>query len=333
MIQGRVNVIVPLYNQEAYIAHCLESVFAQTYRNFDITVINDGSTDLSRTIVQDVINYWNISDRVKFLGRKVSTEPEDSDKLEILPDPYYKGDPVDPGYLKLQKDPAYRRLLKCPEFLKRLMSLENAEELMDMADPEWLGGSSYRGVPGYWFLNGLWNVIDQENQGLSKSRNRGIRERDGEFILPLDSDDWIDPTYLEQTVPKMADPKVGIVSTDMQYEGLRHARIPPRGLTLKHEMVNNDLPVCSLIRRTAFAQTDGYATIFAELDGGGKAQGYEDWCMWIDLLKRGWQVATVNEPLFHYRVRGNSMVVEAEKVRSGLVRVIHLLHPDLWPKS
>lgn len=332
MIQGRVNVVIPLYNQEQYIAQCLESVFAQTYRNFDVTVVNDGSTDLSRTIVQDAINYWNASDRIKFLGRKVATEPKDSDETEILPDPCYKGDLGDPGYLKLQKDPAYRRLLKCPDFLKRLMNLENVEELMDMTDPEWLGGPSYKGVPGYWYLNGLWNVIDQENQGLSKSRNRGIRERDGEFILPLDSDDWISPTYLERTVPMMSNPKVGVVSTDMQYEGLRHTRIPPRGLTIEQEMVNNDLPVCSLIRRTAFEQTKGYENIFVEI-GSTKALGFEDWNMWLDILKRGWQVAVVNEPLFHYRVRSNSMISQAAKGRDGLTRVIHLLHPDLWPNT
>ena len=44
-------------------------------------------------------------------------------------------------------------------------------------------------------------VIDQENRGLSEARNTAIRAGDGEFILPLDADDWIDPTYLEKTVP------------------------------------------------------------------------------------------------------------------------------------
>ena len=89
----------------------------------------------------------------------------------------------------------------------------------------------------------------------------------------------------------------------MQYEGLLHNRIAPRGLTLGHEMHSNDLPVCSLIRREAFNQTKGYETIFVEIAGNTKVLGYEDWCMWLDILKRGWTVAVVNEPLFHYRVK------------------------------
>jgi hypothetical protein len=125
--------------------------------------------------------------------------------------------------------------------------------------------------------------------------------------------------------------KVGIVSTDMQYQGLLHNRIPPKGLSLAHEMVTNDLPVCSLIRRAAWEQTKGYEDIFVEVAGSTKVLGYEDWEMWISILKRGWQVAVVNEPLFNYRVRSGSMISQSKTQHNGLVRIIHLLHPDLWP--
>ena len=41
----RVSVIVPLYNQKRYLVSCLRSILNQTYKNLEIIVINDGSTD------------------------------------------------------------------------------------------------------------------------------------------------------------------------------------------------------------------------------------------------------------------------------------------------
>lgn len=47
-----VSVIIPLYNAEKYIAECLESILAQTFRNFEVIVVDDCSTDNSVAIVK-----------------------------------------------------------------------------------------------------------------------------------------------------------------------------------------------------------------------------------------------------------------------------------------
>jgi glycosyltransferase involved in cell wall biosynthesis len=43
----RVSVIIPCYNAAQLVAHCLDSVFAQTFRDFEVIIVNDGSPDTS----------------------------------------------------------------------------------------------------------------------------------------------------------------------------------------------------------------------------------------------------------------------------------------------
>ena len=51
-----VSVIVPVYNVEAYIEDCLQSIIDQTYRQLEIIVIDDGSTDNSNQKVQPYLS-------------------------------------------------------------------------------------------------------------------------------------------------------------------------------------------------------------------------------------------------------------------------------------
>lgn len=47
-----VSIVVPVYNVEKYLPQCLESILNQTFQNFEIIVVNDGSTDESERIIQ-----------------------------------------------------------------------------------------------------------------------------------------------------------------------------------------------------------------------------------------------------------------------------------------
>ena len=47
----KISVIIPVYNTEKYLSKCLDSVFAQTFQDFEVIVVNDGSTDGSQAVI------------------------------------------------------------------------------------------------------------------------------------------------------------------------------------------------------------------------------------------------------------------------------------------
>lgn len=52
-MESLISVIIPVYNTESYIGVCLESLVKQTYTNFEVLMIDDGSTDNSGRICQE----------------------------------------------------------------------------------------------------------------------------------------------------------------------------------------------------------------------------------------------------------------------------------------
>lgn len=56
MKNSKVSVIMPVYNGEKYITEAIESVPSQTYRNFEVIIINNGSTDNSFARIEQYLN-------------------------------------------------------------------------------------------------------------------------------------------------------------------------------------------------------------------------------------------------------------------------------------
>ena len=54
-----ISIIVPAYNVENYVAACLKTLIEQTYKNLEIIVINDGSTDNTLSIVNEFVSKDN----------------------------------------------------------------------------------------------------------------------------------------------------------------------------------------------------------------------------------------------------------------------------------
>ena len=55
---NKFSIIIPCYNAEEYIKRCLDSIISQTYKNLEIIIVNDGSTDNSLKIIREYQKFY-----------------------------------------------------------------------------------------------------------------------------------------------------------------------------------------------------------------------------------------------------------------------------------
>lgn len=72
----KVSVIIPVYNTEKYVRQAVESIRRQTLKDIEIIIVNDGSTDGSMTILEELAAQ---DERIKLF----SQENQDKVQLEI----------------------------------------------------------------------------------------------------------------------------------------------------------------------------------------------------------------------------------------------------------
>ena len=61
-----ISIIVPVYNVEPFISECINSILIQSYKNFELILVNDGSTDNSPTICEQ---YASKDKRIKVINK------------------------------------------------------------------------------------------------------------------------------------------------------------------------------------------------------------------------------------------------------------------------
>ena len=173
-----------------------------------------------------------------------------------------------------------------------------------------------------------FKYISKNNGGLSSARNAGIKSSNGEFILPLDSDDIIDSKFLEKLVPELeSNASLAIVSC---YTKFFTNKIPnvihelkPKGDSFRNLLFENNLIATSLYRKTCWEEVGGY-------DENMK-NGFEDWEFWIAITKSGWKYKVVEEFLFFYRKSKQSMLIDTlENHRVSNMEYVFEKHKDLY---
>ena len=211
------SVIIPLYNKEPYIEKALRSVFSQTYTDYEIIVVDDGSQDNSSTIAERV--------------------------------------------------------------------------LTESAAP--------------------YQLIRQENVGVSMARNNGVARSQGDYLCFLDADDWWDPAFLEEMSKLIEEfPDAGIYGTSYTIvnETKHKTRVAPIGVEPGFE--KGYINYCQVYAKTLAMPLTSISVaipraVFYEM--GGFPQGIklgEDFLLWIRIALKH-KVAFLNKPRAFYNQDSN----------------------------
>ena len=165
-------------------------------------------------------------------------------------------------------------------------------------------------------------VINQSNQGLSSARNKGIENANGNFLLFLDSDDYVRSDAVEIMINKVKNFEFSYAFCDIQLRGKK------TGSRIKYynffeQLFINHIPYFILIKKDIMKQIGAYDT--------NMKYGYEDWELNIRLAKNGFFPVRVEETLFFYNVSFNGMLNSVSKTKHmQIFNYIKKKHEDIY---
>ena len=160
------------------------------------------------------------------------------------------------------------------------------------------------------------------------ARNAGIQAARGTYILPLDADDTIEPTYMEKAVKILNEnPHVGVVYCKADLFGEQSG---PWGLpdySLRAMLQDNIVFVTSMFRREDWERVGGFNT--------NMHAGMEDYDFWLSILELDREVVQIPEVLFHYRIKPKSRTTGFQNSVEQIKATYHTLyhnHTALYEK-
>ena len=147
-----------------------------------------------------------------------------------------------------------------------------------------------------------YNIFIRENQGVAASRNFGIRQAKGKYIIPLDADNRILIPYISKGIEILeSNPEVAVVFGDAKIFGEKGGTWVNHPLQLEEIIFENYIDNCTIYRKEAWETVGGY-------DENAPFHTREDWFFWLALLGKGWKFEYLNVFCFEYRFLQNSKV-------------------------
>lgn len=168
-------------------------------------------------------------------------------------------------------------------------------------------------------------LLEHSNGGACRARNLGISESRGEYVLPVDADDLISPSYIRLAAEILdTQPAVKAVFCQGAFFGEREGlwRVPDfsRHLLARRNM----LCITALYRRADWQRVGGYCE---------EMQAREDWEFWINVLKDGGEVVRLPEVGLRYRVRAGSKRYADRRQKRRVVETLNARHPEFFERE
>lgn len=172
--------------------------------------------------------------------------------------------------------------------------------VVDDASPDNVGEvvQEYRSLPNFRYIR------LNENKGLGIARNVGVSASTGQWIVPLDSDDTIDVTYLEKTINKAKDENTVVytktATVQLSNNRVEHTNWIRDNVTLKEQIEANAFPVTCLFSKSAFNRVGGYIIEREHMQ-------VTDWDIWINLMSHGCKFVFLPEHLYFHSFHNSNM--------------------------
>lgn len=165
-------------------------------------------------------------------------------------------------------------------------------------------------------------IAHETNKGLPEARNTGIMSAAGEFLVIMDSDDMLEPTFLAETLKTLQESAVDGVYTQVRLFESRDYVWKPK-ISIVSLLAGEPGPVSFLISKEAINKVGGYQPDLPL---------NSDHEFWVKALSQGLSFACVDQPLFKYRKHEMSMSCTNRDQWWQSVPVLINHHKELYDK-
>ncbi len=182
-------------------------------------------------------------------------------------------------------------------------------------------------------------AISHPNQGTARTRDAGVYAAKGDYIVPLDGDDYLHPDAVATWLRKVQEqPQYSVIYGDYyRVDGESRIISEMRISELRDDPLEGDIlstmlrwsvvTATCLIRRDRLIEVGGYC-VKDSIHAGSR---HEDYFLYLRLLLAGYEFGYVPQPLFYYRDIPTSASKNIEKRNAGRVAALqsaYRTHPE-----